>query len=84
MLFKYVYDAHRHCGLAIITVNDPHLMHGISRDLILCHERTACSTAYPQLANVERGFSYCCSPDGFARIARAFNLPVFSGACSLM
>ncbi|XP_014215004.1 uncharacterized protein LOC106644129, partial [Copidosoma floridanum] len=83
LLYKYVYDCHRHRGLVLITVNDPHLVYGITNDMILCPELHVCQELNPNFRSVKRGFTYCCNLQGFAPIARALDLPTFPGAAPL-
>lgn len=76
LLYKFAYDEASRSGLALVTINDPFLSHGLTSDLVVCPEVESCRSTYPQLSQRERGFTYCCSPRDFARAARALNLPL--------
>ena len=82
ILFKYIYDRRANRGLVILVVNNPHI-DKISTDYVICKRQIICETMFPTFSHIDKGYTYCCTLDGFLETAKSLGLPIFSGATSI-
>lgn len=83
ILFKYMYDSKSNRGMVMLTVNNPYLT-SLTNDYKLCDEQPICYILHPGFRNFSIGYTYCCTIQDFAPIAKRRGLPTFPKAQTLL
>lgn len=83
ILFKYIYDSKSNRGMVMLTINNPFLIK-LTKDYKLCKELDVCSALYPNFKDFKYGYTYCCSVQDFAPVAKRRGLPTFPKAQQIL